>query len=172
MLYLQQISQLKSSEKKENIIIYLQKRNLGVPGIADKLYPPQERKLEKDISIDHFVLWSYVAHDEFWNLHPTTRSINSSKNNNLPDWDVYFPQLAKLEFISYEMMWKYDALHNEFEKCAKEHLNDNMVRRKIYQKGQDFISFSGALEEILQPVYQSAKNCGFKDWIYKDIKDH
>lgn len=30
-----------------NMIIYLQKRNPSVPGIADKLYPPQERKLEK-----------------------------------------------------------------------------------------------------------------------------
>ena len=28
-----------------HIIIYLQKRNPSVPGIADKLYPPQERKL-------------------------------------------------------------------------------------------------------------------------------
>ncbi|MCM1500774.1 MAG: HNH endonuclease, partial [Clostridium sp.] len=180
-----------------NIIIYLQKRNPSVPGIADKLYPPQERKLEKvkkywklllgiwpiheiyghmqlserDISIDHFVPWSYVAHDEFWNLHPTTQSINSSKNNNLPDWNIYFPQLAKLEFVSYEMMWKYDVLHDEFEKCAKEHLNDNTVRMKLYKKGQDFIEFSHALEEVLQPVYQSAKNCGFKDWIYKDVKD-
>lgn len=156
------------------------------------MYPPQERKLEKvkkywkllltvqpiheiyghvplsekDISIDHFVPWSYVAHDEFWNLHPTTRSINSSKNNSLPNWNVYFPQLAKLEFTSYEMMWKYDVLHDEFEKCAKEHLNDNAVRRKIYQEGQGFVSFSNMLEEILQPVYQSAKNCGFKEWIY------
>lgn len=99
-----------------HMIKYLQKRNPSVPGIADKLYPPQERKLEKvkkywkllltiqplheiygniqlsgkDISIDHFVPWSYVAHDEFWNLHPTTRRINSSKSNNLPDWNVYF----------------------------------------------------------------------------------
>ena len=24
-----------------------------------------------NISIDHFVPWSYVAHDELWNLHPT-----------------------------------------------------------------------------------------------------
>lgn len=73
-----------------NMILYIQKRNPSVPGIADKLYPPQERKLEKvkkywkliiglepvreiygneiltekDISIDHFVPWSYVAHDE------------------------------------------------------------------------------------------------------------
>ena len=33
----------------------------------------------KNISIDHFVPWSYVAHDELWNLTPTTRSINSTK---------------------------------------------------------------------------------------------
>lgn len=181
-----------------NIIIYLQRRNPSVPGIADKLYPPVERKLEKvkkywkilmeiqpiheiyghvqlsekDISIDHFVPWSYVAHDEFWNLHPTTGSINSSKSNNLPDWEVYFPQLSKLEYFSYEMMWKYEVLHDEFEKCAKEHLNDDAVRRKIYRKGQNFMCFSCALEEILHPVYQSAKNCGFKDWIYKDVKDY
>ena len=181
-----------------SMIIYLQKRNPSVPGIADKLYPPQERKLEKvkkywkllltlqpvyeiyghvqlsdkDISIDHFVPWSYVAHDEFWNLHPTTRSINSSKSNHLPDWKTYFPQLARLEYFSYEMIWKYDVVRDEFEKCAREHLNDDTVRRKIYQEGQDFTSFSNALEETVQPIYQSAKNCGFKDWIYMAGKDN
>ena len=175
-----------------NMIIYLQRRNPSVPGIADKLCPPQERKLEKvkkywkllltlhpikeiyghelltdkDISIDHFVPWSYVAHDEFWNLHPTTKSINSSKSNNLPDWDTYFPQLAKLEYLSYKMIWEYDTVHNEFEKCAKEHLNSDEIRRRIYREGLQFAEFSGALEEALQPVYASAKNCGFKNWIY------
>ena len=29
------------------MIIYLQKRNPSVPGIADKLQPPKERKLDK-----------------------------------------------------------------------------------------------------------------------------
>lgn len=175
-----------------NMILYLQKKNPSVPGIADKLYPPQERKLEKvktywklllsihpiqeiyghvlltdkDISIDHFVPWSYVAHDEFWNLHPTTKCINSSKSNNLPDWDIYFPQLAKLEYISYETLWKYDTVHTQFENCAKEHLNSFEIRRKIYRKGLDFTTFSGELEEVIQPVYQSAKNCGFRNWIY------
>lgn len=175
-----------------NMIRYIQRRNPNVPGIADKLYAPHEPKLEKvqkywkvllsiqpvyeiyghikltdkDISIDHFVPWSYVAHDEFWNLHPTTRSINSSKNNNLPNWDVYFPQLTRLEFLSYEMMWKYDIVHDEFEKCAKEHLNSDEIRRKIYREGQDFDQFCSALQEVVQPVYQSAKNCGFRDWIY------
>ena len=180
-----------------HIMKYLQKRNPSVPGIGDKLYPPQERKLEnvkkywklllkfhpiqeiyghvllsdQDMSIDHFVPWSYAAHDEFWNLHPTTRNINSSKSNHLPDWDIYFPQLARLEYTSYEMMWKYDAVHEAFEKCAKEHLNDEAVRRKIYQKGQDLASFSNALEETVQPLYRSARNCGFKDWIYKGMED-
>ena len=143
-----------------NIILYLQKRNPSVPGIADKLYPPQERKLEKvkkywkliltlrpiheiyhgieldgkDLSIDHFVPWSYVAHDEFWNLHPTTRGINSSKSNHLPDWNTYFPRLCEQEFFSYEMLWQYDSVHAEFEKCAKEHLNNDDVKDVCTEK--------------------------------------
>lgn len=175
-----------------HMIEYLQKRNPSVPGISDKLYPPQERKLDKvkrywklllslhsiqdiygheelttqDMSIDHFVPWSYVAHDEFWNLHPTTREINSSKSNNLPDWKTYFPQLAKLEYFSYEMIWSSDAVHEEFEKCAREHLNNEKIRRRIYRQGLDYETFRTGLEEIVQPVYQSAKNCGFKSWIY------
>lgn len=174
-------------------IIYLQKRNPSVPGIADKLYPPQERKLEKvknywklllsihpiqeiygheqltnrDISIDHFVPWSYVAHDEFWNLHPTTREINSSKSNNLPDWDAYFPRFVKLEYFSCQMMWRYETLHDEFEKCAREHLNSDEIRRKMYRPQINYDEFAGILEEVIQPVYQSAKNCGFKKWIYR-----
>lgn len=175
-----------------NMILYLQKRNPSVPGIADKLYPPQERKLEKvkkywkllltlqpieeiyghelltdqDISIDHFVPWSYVAHDELWNLHPTTKSINSSKGNHLPDWDIYFLQLARLEYLSYEMIWKYDAVHSEFEKCAREHLNSEEIRKRIYREGLEFTEFANALQDSLQPVYLSAKNCGFQNWIY------
>lgn len=179
-----------------NMILYLQKRNPSVPGIADKLCPPHERKLEKvkkywrlllslhsikeiygsvqltnkDISIDHFVPWSYVAHDEFWNLHPTTKGINSRKSNNLPDWNIYFPRFAQLEYFSYEMLWKYDLVHDAFEKCAREHLNNDEIRHRIYRPEQNFETFSAVLEEVIQPIYQSAKNCGFKNWIYADIK--
>ncbi len=177
-----------------HMILYLQRRNPSVPGIADKLYPPQERKLEKvqkywklllsmrpieeiyghqllterDISIDHFVPWSYVAHDEFWNLHPTTKSINSKKSNYLPEWNIYFPQFSRLEYASYEMIWKYDSIHKEFEKCAKEHLNNEEVRKKIYRRGLGYVEFAAALEEVIQPVYAAAKNCGFKSWIYPE----
>ena len=176
-----------------NMILYLQKRNPSVPGIADKLVPPQERKLEKikkywkliltlepvreiygenvltekDLSIDHFVPWSYVAHDEMWNLNPTTKSINSSKSNNLPDWDIYFDRLTRQEFQSYKLMWKYDKIHDEFEKCAKEHINNEDIRYRVYRQGLEYKEFAGELKSIILPVYQSAQNCGFNNWRYQ-----
>ncbi len=176
-----------------NMIIYIQKRNPSVPGIAEKLYPPQERKLEdikkywkiilglapvreiygdnqlsaKDISIDHFIPWSYVAHDEMWNLNPTTRSINSSKSNNLPSWEMYFEKLARLEYMSYQMIWKYEQVHKEFEKCAKKHINSDDVYYRIYSQGLKYDRFKGELEAVMLPVYQSARNCGFGMWEYR-----
>lgn len=177
-----------------HMIIYLQKRNPSVPGIADKLYPPRERKLDmvkkywgmlvelqpvheiyanieltkKDLSIDHFVPWSYVAHDEFWNLHPTTRSINSKKSNHLPDWEKYFPLFCMIEYFSYSMLWKNNRLHEEFDKCAREHLNNHEIQQKLYRPGLKKEEFTDRLSEIVLPVYQSAKNSGFSNWVLCD----
>ncbi len=175
-----------------NMILYLQRRNPSVPGISDKLYPPQERKLDKvkkywrllagqsaireiygetiltpeNISIDHFVPWSYVAHDEFWNLHPTTRSINSSKSNNLPEWDIYFPRFADLEYLSYRMIWTYDQVQTEFRKCAREHLNNPEIEQRLYRRGLGAAEFKAALRDVVYPVYHSAETCGFRSWEY------
>lgn len=143
--YMQKNQEILKGWLQYNIIVYLQKRNPSVPGIADKLYPPQERKLEKV--------------KKYWKLLLTVQPIH----------EIYgHVQLSEKDIsIDHFVPWSYVA-HDEFEKCAKEHLNDSAVRRKIYQKGQDFVSFSNTLEEIIQPVYQSAKNCGFKDWVYRE----
>lgn len=177
-----------------NLITYLQRRNPSVPGIANKIYPPQERKLDaakaywkavitakaipniytndimtiKDVSIDHFVPWSYVAHDELWNLVPTTRSINSSKSNNLPKWDVYFPRLCSVEYAAYELVQEYDHmkdLHKVVTKCMKEHLNDEDIRYRLYRSNQTKEHFGNQLKEIILPAYESAKKMGFGEWI-------
>lgn len=177
-----------------NKIKYLQKRNPNVPGILDKLYPPQERNLKKvikywqmimevqpvyeiynhqiltteNLSIDHFVPWSYVAHDEFWNLHPTTRRINSKKSNHLPDWEIYFPMFAEQEYLSYQMLWRYEKIHNEFQECSKEHLNNSDIEYRLYREGQTREEFEEQLKEIILPVYESARNSGFGNWVYSD----
>ena len=173
-----------------NMIQYLQRRNPSVPGIPNKLAPPRERNLEKvkkywktvldvspmhdiygdillepsGISIDHFIPWSYVAHDELWNLHPTTRSINSSKSNNLPDWDRYFSRLCDTEYKAYEAMWKFEPVHASFDRCAKEHINSTDVMHKLYRPGLTSDVFTSMLEEIIHPVYNAALNLGFHKW--------
>ncbi len=174
-----------------NKVIYLQGRNPSVPGIANKLYPSKERNLqyvikywkailmihpvveiyggniltEKDIvSIDHFIPWSYVAHDELWNLHPTTRSINSAKSNNLPTWDVYFKSLCNIEYLAYDMVWKYDSVHDTFEKCLNHNINEDVVKRQLYQPDMKKPEFCKVLSDIMLPVYQAAEKMGFREW--------
>lgn len=38
-----------------------------------------------EFDLDHFVPRSYVSNDELWNLTPMNKSLNSSKNNRLPE---------------------------------------------------------------------------------------
>ena len=176
-----------------NMITYLQRRNPTVPGISNKIYPPQERKLTsainywkyiiqqgsirdiysgeelttRGLSIDHFVPWSYVASDELWNLIPTEKSINSSKSNNLPDWDRYFNRLAHAEYDAYIFTGSDERALMLFEKCAKENLNNEEVRYRLYKQGQTEQHFTNQLEELLLPIYESARNMGFKQWKYQ-----
>lgn len=91
---------------------YLERNNPHVSSISRKMFRPKERKLVAPTSVwkqlieekpklrsvfelvdlasigqpslDHFLPWSFVAHDQLWNLHPTTISANSSKGNKLP----------------------------------------------------------------------------------------
>lgn len=102
---------------------YLQARNPGVPGIVDKLEAPGRRALagprrwwtdligqggalavdiytgaplDADFDVDHFLPWTFVAHDEWWNLAPTTAAANRSKGDRIPDLDLFLPRLADL----------------------------------------------------------------------------
>lgn len=190
MEYIQTNQEIIKGWIQYNIILYLQRRNPSVPGIANKIYPPDERNLErvkkywklivtlrptydiygdaelttKDLSIDHFVPWSYVAHDELWNLCPTTRSINSSKSNSLPDWKMYFDKLGEIEYRAYEMVQLYEVVNKEFDKCVKEHVNNPDVLGKLYRPGLTKSVFIGNLKEIIEPVYTAASDMGFDLW--------
>lgn len=178
------------------LIHYLQNKNPSVPGIAEKLESPVSRDLERvrkywklilkidpsitdiygkvplaeeTISVDHFIPWQYVAHDELWNLHPTTKRINSSKNNSLPAWGTYFEPLANLEYRAYEMRKNYKQVEKEFEACALYHLNNQEIRNQLYQNGLERAEFIRRLEKVIEPVYLSAKTCGFREWNYETV---
>ena len=58
------------------------------------------KPLELDnYGVDHYLPWEFVAHDNFWNLTPTLKEINSSKGNTLPD-DRYLGKLARMHRIA------------------------------------------------------------------------
>ena len=178
-----------------NLIHYLQRRNPSVPGIADKLSAPEARDIERVrkywkliidvrpdiqeiyghrnmtgeiISVDHFVPWQYVAHDELWNLHPTTKSINSSKSNGLPDWDLYFEPLCRLEYLSYSLSKENDKVAEAFDKVSKYHLNNDEVRKSLYGSNLSEADFSERLYNVIRPIYDAARDSGFKEWRYEE----
>lgn len=175
------------------LIQYLQNKNPSVPGIADKIEAPISRDIERvrkywkliiqidpslrdiygdillkdeKISVDHFVPWQYVAHDELWNLHPTTKSINSSKSNSLPLWELYFNSLGEIEYRAYELKNQNETLAREFQKIAPYHLNNQQIRNQLYAEGLDKNSFIERLEHVVKPVYESAQMSGIREWIY------
>lgn len=180
------------------LIQYLQNKNPSVPGIANKIELPDSRdsiervrkywKLiiqvdpslkdiyggvslkDENISIDHFVPWQYVAHDELWNLHPTTKSINSSKSNSLPSWTLYFNSLGELEYRAYELKKQNEMVAREFQKIAPYHLNNPEICNQLYEDDLDKASFIERLEHVVKPVYESAQMLGFKEWIYNGSK--
>jgi hypothetical protein len=103
-----------------NWATYLQKHNLNTPAIIYKLIPPNAREslvkqkivwekliqsseirciysnelIKKDYHLDHFLPWSFIAHNQLWNLTPTSPEINLLKSDSIPS-DVYIPILAE-----------------------------------------------------------------------------
>lgn len=173
-------------------IKYLQDRNPGVPGIMYKLEPESEkqRKLHnvrklwsavlkisdfKDIysgktidaqqyEIDHFIPWSYVANDEMWNLMPVDSALNSSKRDNLPDWNCYFSGFTKNQYMLNDCIYKYPVVESLFRKCQRDNLNALWSREKLYVKGIKKEQFTKILKAHLKPIYDSAHMQGYGIW--------
>ncbi len=128
---------------------YLQKHNPNVPAIIYKTSPPQNRdsmtKQKKywqeyievspnfeciysgnkltlsDLSIDHFLPWSYVCHNRIWNLIPTIKQVNSSKNNTLPDLNKYLNPFIENQYRALQYHSRYKTF---WETIASEMILD------------------------------------------------
>jgi len=169
-----------------NLISYLTRRNPNVPGIANKLSAPtssmrslttqtkfwkEVMKFEKiqdiymlknvdeaDLSLDHFIPWSFVLHNELWNLVPTTRSINSQKSDNLPILEREFENFKTVQYEAVKV-----ALREKFGKklledyyiVFRELLTAERLKKEVFFKG---------LDETILPLYQIAQNQGFQVW--------
>lgn len=171
-----------------HLLQYVQKLNPNVPGIANKLFAPEKRSLTlaksfwsvvgstqciytgqevriDDADLDHFLPWSFVAHDLLWNIIPVAATANRAKSDSLPDLQTYLLPFAGRQ---YEAMQKVAGMN--FEKTAKM-LEDYQIL-VTGQTGVDILetdqqTFTGILERTIRPQYEIAANMGFQsNWVY------
>jgi hypothetical protein len=174
-----------------NLLNYMQTRNQNVPNIAAKLFPPNDsdRSLAKQhnfwkqilavqnqpircvysneiitdkYTLDHFIPWSFVTHNQLWNLTPITQSVNSQKSNNLPKLDLYFEPFADLQFQVFQT-----AFQLKLNKKLEDYLDIfNADLNQIQQLSET--QFKTKLRQQIEPLSQIAANMGFaQNWTYK-----
>ncbi|OLP15528.1 hypothetical protein BST81_25855 [Leptolyngbya sp. 'hensonii'] len=111
-------------------------------------------------SLDHYLPWSFIAHDQLWNLVPTTPEINSAKSNNLP------PSQFLAKFVEAQ----HTGLLICHEKMAKNAWNqtiENYIEGlNIYTQDDllDLEKLTNAYSNVVQPLISLATNQGFKLW--------
>ena len=112
-------------------------------------------------SLDHFIPWSFVAHDLNWNLCPVPQKVNSSKSNNIPSFKDYFFKFSQIQFTA------FNSVYNSGNKRLLEDysiiLYDNIDSISNYSLSK----FKEKLHNQISPIAQIAVNMGFSDkWIY------
>lgn len=171
---------------------YMQKRNPTTPSLSNKLFAPVTRNtmakqivfwkiylehtkdfrciysnetISDSYALDHYLPWSFVAHDQIWNLIPVSKQANASKSNSLPDSkyyesfkDIHFHLVVKTHKILYHNRKKYWVDNIEPYLCDM-----NMQEYEIFDKDIFFIK----MDDTMKPLFRIAKNHGFKTgWNY------
>ncbi len=171
---------------------WLQNNNPEVPGLVYKLAPLDEKmrtlghvhKLrdgildlkpvmdvfqdeliqKKNYDVDHFIPWSFVMNDELWNLMPMDFSLNSTKSNKLPQWDLFFGKFAGNQYIMYELVHEKPGIRKLYEACYRDNLHSIWASQELYRWGNSREEFCGILERNMRPMYDSARRQGYEVW--------
>lgn len=114
------------------------------------------------LSIDHFIPWSFVMHDEMWNLVPTFKNINSSKSDKLLRYENYIDDFCDIQYEAFSFMCDTNR-KKDLEPYVDILRLENPLDFYKY-KGKE--GFSEKLKTSIAPIYQIAVNQGFSV-IYK-----
>lgn len=162
-----------------HLVKFMQKNNPDVIGLSEKLQKPTERDLKaanrfwkgylaenpdltciysgqditvQNLSLDHFLPWSYVAHDQLWNIIPMPKNINSAKNDRLPSLEAYFEGFSTLQYKAVQFYLKKGnrQLPEDYTCLFRENLYDMSLE-----------TFQDVLRKQITPQWQTAQNLGF-----------
>lgn len=172
---------------------YMQRRNPTTPGISNKLFPPTKRDslanqsnywrdilsnspdsdfycnfsgaslLVDDFSLDHYLPWSFLAHDQLWNLAPISRQANSSKSNSIPS-SKYLADFISLQHRGLVVAERI-LPRTQFKKVTESFVSD--LHLESMSDLFDLRALTSAYEKTLQPLTMLAINQGFSPgWEY------
>lgn len=162
-----------------HLVKFMQKNNPNVIGLSEKLQKPTQRDLkaanrfwkgyiaenpdatciysgqiitDENLSLDHFLPWSYVVHDQLWNIIPTPKNINSAKNDRLPSLEAYFEGFSTLQYKAVQFYLKKGnhQLPEDYTYLFRENLYDMSLE-----------TFQDVLRKQITPQWQTAQNLGF-----------
>lgn len=165
---------------------YLQRKNPHVPSLSAKLWALPDRReplkrqrdywqplvdkgfrciytdelvSRKHFDLDHFLPWSWVGHDQLWNLVPVSSRVNSSKGRKLPKKSD-IPKLSEAHFQI--IKYTFENEDNPSNKLEDYTLGLNLdLNSQSLEKSQ----IDKAYRNILQPQLRMASNRGFSSWI-------
>lgn len=166
-----------SSWIKLKLIHFLERRNPNIPAISRKLEIDPDRNLNKkrllwsdflvvqdaydiisgskidnsNFHLDHYIPWSFVQHNQLWNLSPMVPENNLKKSDSLPDWEDSFDIFSENQYRFYCWLNK-----NVKKKALEEYI---YVLKDIFIS--DFSSFSDKMEGTLKPQWQIASSIGY-----------
>ena len=118
----------------------------------------------RNFALDHYVPWSFIAHDNMWNLVPVSNAGNAAKSNNLPCGSEYFDEFVDMQHRAIKTL---HALPNNkkwkplFESYDTD-LNLDVIGQTITRD-----DLADALTATITPLLAIAQNRKFKpDWVF------
>ena len=165
---------------------YLQSRNPNTLAILQKILPPTQRQSlrphhdlwkdaiqagmdvyciytgenlkNKSFALDHFLPWSFVCHDQLWNLTPVTPTVNSKKSNHLPMKES-IELLAEQQYILLTLTSKLYS-SKKWSRLMSAHMNDlHLDEYELLSKTK----LHHAYQKTLRPLLNLAKQAGFEN---------
>ena len=77
-------------------------------------------ELGPKFQLDHFLPWTFVAHDLLWNLVPVSPSANAAKGDSVPDLALYIPRFALLHHTALQLLRPYPKLLEDHTELLRE----------------------------------------------------
>jgi hypothetical protein len=185
--YFQQHSRIIKAFIAWELLQYLQKHNPGSPSLSKKVFPTMHRESMhfqteywktvaskipltciysnnplKKFQLDHFLPWSFLAHNELWNLIPVNSAANLSKFNSLPA-PHYFGKFIEVQFSGLQI-YKNLANKRKWDKVADSFLTGlHLIKTDLLNPD----TFHRAYKKTYDPLFQMAENHGFTaNWRY------